>query len=897
MSKSLTLIWNNWKTSLLSGGLLVVLLLILWNANAFAQLRLSLSNAYFVSTSTSESIVIVAIDDKSLAQYGRTPAEWSRALFGELADIVSEQGARVLAYDLIFSESTADDDLFAEALLTARQSDARTRIVLAGAGVQVPSDNLNVAGFSNGLQYSASLEPNPVLRQTADYIGYANAFPDVDSRLRRQPSLIELNEQLQVSFNLALFFAQRRIPFDAIPQVISADENNLYLTEELTLPVDERGLWLQNYFGVPYVPEQNEVFPVLSFVDVIEGNVDGTIFADKIVMVGLIGSLGATDQYPVPSSSSGSLMSGVEIQANAVESLLSGTPLVRQSLLSEALMIVGLTVFSSFLFDKPRWYLKLLLWLGVIILFFVVGFLLFVTQHQVINLFYGALSISLPVVFSIGLEISREITRRRRSEFLLQSIVSIAEQNMVIDNILLLIADDIQSIITDCAGFVWAYTSSSRTTPNEHRWRASVSDQSLTELAHKSIKNQSTQHTDTQLAVPMIWQGEIQGVLAAQSNNSITQAQISLIQDLAQRLAPTFDNLTLHRSLDQQNHLLELILSNSPASIVVIDPAYKILRTNQRFSQWMAIANKDLLQNEFFSLLKQRGINDQYITQLEQKLDGLGNFDLEIRDDQNHVLRLSAVPLTKLGHWVMILVDISDLVQLNELKTQMIRMASHDLKNPLSRVLGYAEIIATSGSLDETNTRFMNNVMNAGDEINQIITDILDLEQLRSGQMERKSASFKNLVREIVSRHEPDKDRKQQTLTLEMLDEPVTVLIDYMRLGQAVSNLIGNAIKYTQDEGTIHVRVWQPDAHSVQLEVSDNGYGIPEASQAKLFTEFYRVKTNSTRGISGTGLGLSLVKSVVEAHDGTVRVESTEGEGSTFYVLLPTASADMGIGS
>ena len=891
--RRLTTLWNNWKPSLLLGGFLLMILLILWNANAFSQLALTLSNAYFVPTETSNSIVIVAIDDKSLAEYGRTPAEWSRTLFGDLAEIVADNGARVLAYDLIFSESTSDDEAFAQSLSTARQSDARTRIILSAAGVQVPTNTLDAEAYPNGLHYSASLKPNIVLQSGADYMGYVNAFPDVDSRLRRQPSIIETDESLGFSFNLSVFFAQRRIPSNAIEQIITADDAYLYLSDELAIPVDEQGLWLQNYFGTPYNPSGDGVFPVLSFYDVIEGNFDSNTFTDKIVLVGLIDSLGATDQYLVPSSTNGALMSGVEIQANAIETLLSGEPLKPQSPVSQVLMISVLTIFASLLFNKPRWYWKLLLFFLSVLLFYIVAFFIFSTQRQVINLFYGSLAIGLPALLTVGLEISREITRRRRSEFLLKSVVSVAEQNMVIDNILPLIADDVQTLISDSSGFLWVYSVGNRSTPKEYRWRMPVADQSLANLANKSIKNQSTQNTGRQIAVPVIWQGELQALIAIQSNRQIGQSQVTLIEDLAQRLAPTIDNMTLHRSLNQQNHLLELILRSSPASIIVVDHALKVLQSNDRFNLWLATEIDESVSLQLMEVFRKREISEEILAEFQKQLEIGQNFELELRDNQQHVLRLSAVPLTTLGHWVMILVDVTDLVQLNELKTQMIRMASHDLKNPLSRVLGYAELVSTSGILDDINERFMNNIMSAGDEINHIITDILDLEQLRSGQFERKPASFKNLVREIVSRHEPDKDRKQQTMALTMPNEPITVNADYLRLGQAVSNLISNAIKYTPEQGDIKVRIWQPDATHVQLDIEDNGYGIAEKSQEKLFTEFYRVKSKSTRGISGTGLGLSLVKSVAEAHDGEVWVKSAEGEGSTFYLLLPVSKSHI----
>ena len=374
MTKQWKALWNNWKPALVLGGFLALVLLVLWNAQAFSQLALTLSNAYFVPTQTTDSVVIISIDDKSLAEHGRTPAEWSRTLFGDLAEIVAEDGARVLAFDLIFSESTSDDDAFAESLLVARQSDARTRIILSTAGVQVPTNTLVTEGYPNGLHYSASLQPNETLKRVADYVGFVNAFPDVDSRLRRQPSIIESDDEIGYSFNLAVFFAHRRIPASAVEQIVRTDESQLYLSDDLALPVDDQGLWLQNYFGTPYNPGTNGIFPVLSFYDVIEGNFDSDLLADKIVLVGLIDSLGATDQYLVPSSTSGALMSGVEIQANAIETLLSGNPLIAQSAFSQMMMITILTIFSSLLFNKPRWYWKLLLLFVTLLLFYIGAF-------------------------------------------------------------------------------------------------------------------------------------------------------------------------------------------------------------------------------------------------------------------------------------------------------------------------------------------------------------------------------------------------------------------------------------------------------------------------------------------------------------------------------------------
>lgn len=882
-------LWNNWKSAILTGGFLAILILIFWAVNAFSQLSLSLNNAYFIpADQKSNDIILVAIDDASLSEYGRTPAEWSRALYGELAEIVAEGGARVLAFDLIFSEPSAQDSEFAQSLQTVRESDARTRIILSGAGVQVPSTDLINPDFPYGLHYADALIPNTTLRQHADYIGYVNAFPDVDGRLRRQPSIIEVNNQLGFSFNLAIFFAHRRIPAEAIPQVTTAEGSSLHLTDMLVLPVDNNGLWIQNFFGTPYIPQGNNAFDVVSFRDVIDGRVTADFFADKIVMVGLMNSLGATDQYLVPASQNGVLMSGVEIQANAVESLLKSTPLIAQSGASQVIMIVALTLISSVIYDKPRWYWKIALWLILLLAFFVIAFLLFLTQRQLINLFYGGLAISLPALVTIGVEVSREITRRRRTEFLLQSVVSIAQQNMVLENVLPIIADDVQQIVPNSGGFIWVYTSENRSKPREHRWRLSVANNGLSDVAQRAIKTQTTQSDANNLAVPIVWQGDVLGVIAVQSARlQWNTARVSLLEELAQRLAPSLDNLMLHRSLSHQNNLLALVLSNSPASIIVIDDDGHILRSNDRFALWMTSTPDEVASANLYDLLAKRGVEENVMNTITRKLEANLAFDLQIEDDLKHYLRLSSAPIKEIGQWIMVFNDVTDLVQLNQLKTQMIRMASHDLKNPLARVLGYSEIIYTEGVLTDNNQRFLKNIMDAADEINHIITDVLDLEQMRAGNLEMKSVSFKNLVREIVSRFEPDKDRKHQTLTLDMPHSPITVSADYVRLGQAVSNLVSNAIKYTPESGEIFVSIHQPGPNIVQLAVRDNGIGIPKESQEKLFTEFYRVKTQATRGISGTGLGLSLVKSVVDAHEGEVWVESEEGKGSTFYISLP----------
>ncbi|MFQ3672147.1 MAG: HAMP domain-containing sensor histidine kinase, partial [Aggregatilineales bacterium] len=225
--------------------------------------------------------------------------------------------------------------------------------------------------------------------------------------------------------------------------------------------------------------------------------------------------------------------------------------------------------------------------------------------------------------------------------------------------------------------------------------------------------------------------------------------------------------------------------------------------------------------------------------------------------------------------------------QLNELKTRMIRMASHDLKNPLQRVLGYSELLLDDDRLEDSQRKFVTNIFKASDEMYMLISELLDLEQLRSaGELNLEKLDFNDLVRTVAQRHEPDFYRRNQHHTLELAPEPLLVSVDGRKLSQAITNLIGNAIKYTPEGGSITVRVCARDGMA-RLEVQDTGYGIPADALPNLFTEFFRAKTAATQHIKGTGLGLSLVKQIVTAHAGRVWAESVEGQGSTFYLEIP----------
>ena len=253
------------------------------------------------------------------------------------------------------------------------------------------------------------------------------------------------------------------------------------------------------------------------------------------------------------------------------------------------------------------------------------------------------------------------------------------------------------------------------------------------------------------------------------------------------------------------------------------------------------------------------------------------------------VFNLDAAKLD-FGDWVIILNDITALSEVSRLKTQMVRMTSHDLKKPLSRVLGYGSLLLDDPDKESLNVQqrqYLQRMFRAGEEMLDLINDILDLEQLRSSHIKTKLVSIPSILKEVTERYKHDMESKKQTLQQEITPDLPEVVGDPLLLSQALSNLVENAVKYTREAGTITTRICQQNGY-LRIEIEDTGFGIPESAQSQLFQEFFRVRSRDTAHISGTGLGLSLARSIAEAHNGRIGVKSQEGVGSTFYIELPT---------
>ena len=242
---------------------------------------------------------------------------------------------------------------------------------------------------------------------------------------------------------------------------------------------------------------------------------------------------------------------------------------------------------------------------------------------------------------------------------------------------------------------------------------------------------------------------------------------------------------------------------------------------------------------------------------------------------------------TDIEGWVVLLHDVSHFKALDRIKDEFISTATHDLKNPITSVLGFSEILATAGPLNETQLSFVNHIHAAAENMRELVQDLLDLAKIdMSLDLKKEKINVNLLVAETVDEFKHQAGNKKQQFVMDECRKQVWIQGDPRQLRQALRNLVGNAIKYTPENGCITVSL-ECSVSAVLIRVKDTGYGIPPADLPFIFDRFYRVRQDEVMNIEGSGLGLAIVKSVIEQHGGQISVQSEPGKGSVFSCSLP----------
>ena len=230
-----------------------------------------------------------------------------------------------------------------------------------------------------------------------------------------------------------------------------------------------------------------------------------------------------------------------------------------------------------------------------------------------------------------------------------------------------------------------------------------------------------------------------------------------------------------------------------------------------------------------------------------------------------------------------------ELQQLDERKNQILGMVAHDLRNPLGTVTGFSKIVLQrcGDAIDPKSIMLLERIRAASEFMLGMVDDLLDFSAIESGQirLDTSDIQLEEFLKEIVSLAQPLASEKNTEIELETTN--ITLHADPRKLQQVVINLITNAIKFSAANGRIRV-VGTEASEGLRISVVDEGQGIPAEEQSKLFKAFGTTSVRGTAGEKSTGLGLTIARKVVEAHGGTIGVESSVGVGSTFWFTVPT---------
>lgn len=233
--------------------------------------------------------------------------------------------------------------------------------------------------------------------------------------------------------------------------------------------------------------------------------------------------------------------------------------------------------------------------------------------------------------------------------------------------------------------------------------------------------------------------------------------------------------------------------------------------------------------------------------------------------------------------------DITYLKEVDRVRSEIIHTVSHDLRSPLTSVIGYTELVDRAGPLNDQQREFLSRIQDSIQHITSLINDLLDLGKVEAGiDTRREFVQLEGILRYTLEMLHGQIKSKRLKLRTEIAPQLPALRANPIRIRQVLDNVVGNAIKYSSVNGDIFISI-RSEGDQLILQVTDQGPGIPAADQPHIFDKFYR-GTNVASRVEGSGLGLAIVKNIVESHQGRIWVESAVGKGSTFFIVLPVAA-------
>ncbi|MDO8686639.1 MAG: GAF domain-containing protein [Candidatus Berkelbacteria bacterium] len=398
------------------------------------------------------------------------------------------------------------------------------------------------------------------------------------------------------------------------------------------------------------------------------------------------------------------------------------------------------------------------------------------------------------------------------------------------------------------------------------------------------LKRANLQDVKSVLAAPLKVKSQTLGVLHIFSSKekAFHNDDLRLFGILSSQAAVVVSSSYMYRQIEEERKKDESLLSSIGEGVLAVDTTDKIILLNKAGEKLTGYLHEEIINQNATSLL-----------------DGEknGNKMIKRRDGTAFPARISSAPIydadDKVIGKIIAFSDMTHDLEVEQMKQELISIATHELRTPITGIKGYLDMVLegdTGGVNDETKETIQD-MAGITQKLADLVDDLLNVGRIEQGRIEVKPVPMDlgQFTSDIIKELSIQAKQKNLELVFQTPQIP-QVKADPDRTRQILINLIGNAIKYTEKGSvTVSIETSKIPNHpnSIITHVKDTGLGMSKEGQAKLFSKFYRVKTEKTRSITGTGLGLWITKKIVEMMGGKIWVESVEGKGSTFSFSLP----------
>ncbi len=389
------------------------------------------------------------------------------------------------------------------------------------------------------------------------------------------------------------------------------------------------------------------------------------------------------------------------------------------------------------------------------------------------------------------------------------------------------------------------------------------------------------------IAIPLHFQERFQGVIwfGYRQPHSFDPTARTLLRTLAGQAAVLVENARLFAMAEGGRRRLAAVLASTTDAFIVTDQTDRVLLVNRAMERAFNIKANEVVSRPIVDVIE---IN-LLVKALSGKDERIRN--LEIHNDEGKIFYCSAAPIINndgqaLGR-VAVLHDITQLKEIDQMKSDFVSTVSHDLRSPLTFMRGYATMLPMVGDINEKQGEYVDKILKGIEQMTQLVVDLLDLGRIEAGvELREEDIELEPLLSEIATEYWQHAHMNGIKLQVDIQPELPCIKGDTALIRQAVTNLVTNGIKYAPNSGEMTLKAEALNGEMI-ISVRDNGPGIPKQEQMRLFEKFFRVKERGTEKVKGAGLGLAIVKSITERHGGRAWCDSQYGQGSTFSILLP----------